>query len=210
MSRPLMVIAAFLFWALGSTYWYTCELKRVCEASTQASVSSQTASAAAHSADLPNSNAPKVTAAATTVAAAIPRTSTENTASAREAVGGNAKVAVRSDTVAAAVRVLFPMRKAKRHPHENTTRDLERIAAQLQERGRVTVTGFTDERGGEDMNMRLAQRRAEAVRDELIAMGVNAGLIDVMAAGPQTPFATNDTVMGRQLNRRVEITLHLQ
>jgi outer membrane protein OmpA-like peptidoglycan-associated protein len=40
-----------------------------------------------------------------------------------------------------------------------------------------------------------------------VAMGAPGALIDVMAVGPQTPLASNDTIMGRQMNRRVDITL---
>jgi OmpA-OmpF porin, OOP family len=32
MSKPLLVIGAFIIWAVGSTYWYDCKVKRVCGA----------------------------------------------------------------------------------------------------------------------------------------------------------------------------------
>jgi outer membrane protein OmpA-like peptidoglycan-associated protein len=184
-SRPLLVIVAFVLWAAGSTYWYTCKLKRVCAADAG-------------------------TTAAVDVAKDTSPTATGNEINTAPAT---ASIPIPSSTPAAAksktkpVRVLFPIRKANRHPNDAVTRQLQAIADQLKVSGRAIVTGFTDERGGEDMNMNLAQRRAEAVRAELIAMGAPAALIDVMAVGPQTPLASNDTIMGRQLNRRVDITL---
>lgn len=196
MSRPLLVIIAFVLWAAGSTYWYTCKLKRVCAAAT-----TETTEAGAAN---PASGAMPPLAASTAIAAP-PAAAAVAAIAGSDARPAPAPAAATSKTKP--IRVLFPIRKAKRHPNDAVTRQMQAIADQLKVSGRAVVTGFTDERGGEDMNMNLAQRRAEAVRDELVAMGAPPALIDVMAVGPQTPLASNDTIMGRQMNRRVDITL---
>ncbi|GAB3658272.1 hypothetical protein GCM10027589_18760 [Actinocorallia lasiicapitis] len=74
---------------------------------------------------------------------------------------------------------------------------------------RVRVAGFTDTIGSPAANLALSRRRAEAVRDELIRLGV----ADVTAKGygearPVAPNVTNkkDDPDGRARNRRVEIT----
>jgi outer membrane protein OmpA-like peptidoglycan-associated protein len=202
-SRPLLVIVAFVLWAAGSTYWYTCKLKRMCAADAGTAAAADVAKDAspASSANPAGTTLPPVPTPAPPLTTAKETSAVSSSA----AIAAPAPAAAKSKTKP--VRVLFPIRKAKRHPNDAVTRQLQAIADQLKVSGRAIVTGFTDERGGEDMNMNLAQRRAESVREELIAMGAPAALVDVMAVGPQTPLASNDTIMGRQLNRRVDITL---
>jgi len=66
----------------------------------------------------------------------------------------------------------------------------------------ITVEGFTDSRGSAGYNLRLSQRRAEAVRQVLAASGLAASAI---GRGEAAPVASNATAHGRSLNRRVEI-----
>lgn len=53
---------------------------------------------------------------------------------------------------------------------------------------RIHITGYADRLGDARSNLRLAQRRAEAVRDYLISRGVDPGLIDVTALGAHDPI----------------------
>jgi outer membrane protein OmpA-like peptidoglycan-associated protein len=71
----------------------------------------------------------------------------------------------------------------------------------------VHVTGHTDSTGGHPYNMDLSQRRADSVSSYLGAQGVQAVRLQARGFGPDRPIAGNDTVEGRQENRRVEITL---
>jgi outer membrane protein OmpA-like peptidoglycan-associated protein len=66
----------------------------------------------------------------------------------------------------------------------------------------ITVEGFTDSRGSASYNLRLSQRRAEAVRRTLAASGLTASAV---GRGEAAPVASNGTARGRSLNRRVEI-----
>ncbi|HVF36200.1 MAG TPA: OmpA family protein [Candidatus Saccharimonadia bacterium] len=72
---------------------------------------------------------------------------------------------------------------------------------------RVRIEGHTDDRGGANLNQVLSQRRAEAVRDALVARGVDAARIVALGRGETVPLATNDTPAGRARNRRVEVIL---
>jgi outer membrane protein OmpA-like peptidoglycan-associated protein len=69
----------------------------------------------------------------------------------------------------------------------------------------MTVVGHTDATGSESYNQQLSERRAEAVRAELIRDGVPAARLDAMGRGEVEPRADNGTVTGRAQNRRVEI-----
>lgn len=69
----------------------------------------------------------------------------------------------------------------------------------------ITVEGHTDSQGQRAYNMELAQKRANAVRDQLVARGVAADRIKAVGIGPDRPVADNKTAEGRANNRRVEI-----
>ena len=70
---------------------------------------------------------------------------------------------------------------------------------------KVTVAGHTDASGNEDANMKLSERRAKAVRAELVRLGIPFHQIELEVHGSKQPIATNATPEGRALNRRVEI-----
>lgn len=69
----------------------------------------------------------------------------------------------------------------------------------------ITVEGHTDSQGQRQYNMDLAKKRADAVRDQLVARGVASDRIKAVGVGPDRPIADNKTAEGRANNRRVEI-----
>ena len=69
----------------------------------------------------------------------------------------------------------------------------------------VIVEGHTDDQGATAFNQKLSEKRAEAVKAELIANGVDASLIKTVGYGESKPVASNATREGRAMNRRVEI-----
>jgi outer membrane protein OmpA-like peptidoglycan-associated protein len=69
----------------------------------------------------------------------------------------------------------------------------------------VVVEGHTDSKGTEAYNQRLSLRRAEAVKDYLVKLGVSASRLTVRGKGESQPVASNDTEEGRAENRRVEL-----
>ena len=70
---------------------------------------------------------------------------------------------------------------------------------------RVSCEGHTDSVGSDAYNEALGQRRADAVRDYLVAQGIDAGRISTTSYGESKPAADNSTPEGRAENRRVEI-----
>lgn len=69
----------------------------------------------------------------------------------------------------------------------------------------VIVEGHTDDRGAAAFNQRLSEKRANAVKAELVANGIDTSVIMTTGFGESRPVATNGTREGRAKNRRVEI-----
>ena len=70
---------------------------------------------------------------------------------------------------------------------------------------KIKITGYTDNVGATEYNHKLSLQRAEAVRDYLVSIGVDANKTEVNAGGEANPIADNATKEGRAKNRRVEI-----
>ncbi len=86
---------------------------------------------------------------------------------------------------------------------------LRRIASVLNQYpgSQVSIIGHTDSTGGLDLNQRLSEQRANAVRNELIAFGVRPNDLSAIGRGPSEPIADNATAEGRAANRRVELVV---
>lgn len=70
---------------------------------------------------------------------------------------------------------------------------------------RITLVGHTDASGGLEANIAVSRQRAGAVRDWLVAQGIDAARIDAQGVGYLSPRDTNATPEGRARNRRVEV-----
>jgi outer membrane protein OmpA-like peptidoglycan-associated protein len=69
------------------------------------------------------------------------------------------------------------------------------------------IEGHTDNIGGEDYNLGLSQRRADAVKFYLVNQGVASGRLSASGKGKGSPVADNSSATGRQQNRRVEVII---
>ena len=72
---------------------------------------------------------------------------------------------------------------------------------------RIYIDGHTDSSGAVRANLRLAQRRAQAVADYLVSRGVSRDLLTVRYHGGRYPVAGNDDADGRARNRRATVRL---
>ena len=93
--------------------------------------------------------------------------------------------------------------------HQQTRETLAKLAgALLAYPGlNIKVNGYTDNTGSAEINQKLSQQRADAVRDFLVQEGVPSTSVTSHGLSESNPVAPNDTVEGRALNRRVEIVI---
>jgi len=87
--------------------------------------------------------------------------------------------------------------------------EISNVAQAMKDFGtmKIELGGHTDATGNADANMTLSDARANAVRNELIKLGVPADRLTAAGYGQEVPFATNDTEEGRAQNRRTEIKI---
>jgi len=71
----------------------------------------------------------------------------------------------------------------------------------------VQIAGHTDSSGSETYNQTLSERRAMSVQNALIQQGVDSMRLQTIGFGEGQPIADNATEAGRQLNRRVVVTI---
>jgi outer membrane protein OmpA-like peptidoglycan-associated protein len=88
-------------------------------------------------------------------------------------------------------------------------RSVDKLAEFLQKNSNrnVLIEGHTDSVGGDEFNLKLSQRRAEAVKEALTGKGVAEERITPKGYGKKYPVASNDTTAGKQQNRRVEVII---
>lgn len=78
---------------------------------------------------------------------------------------------------------------------------LDEMARNIQgkDEPRLQITGYTDRIGTEAYNMKLSQRRAEAVKDYLISKGIESDVIETTAMGPKDPVVNCEGKTGNAL-----------
>lgn len=73
---------------------------------------------------------------------------------------------------------------------------------------RIEVDGHVADTSGPDPNAQaLSEQRANAVKDRLVELGVDARRVDAVGFGTTRPVASNDTSAGQAANRRVEVVV---
>jgi phosphate transport system substrate-binding protein len=103
------------------------------------------------------------------------------------------------------VSVDLRFRSGSNQPDSRARRDLDRLVKFLQNfrEARVLLLGFSDGLGHPGSNQKLSLDRARTIADELARRGVQASA--VTGFGSEMPVATNETELGRERNRRVEV-----
>ncbi len=99
-------------------------------------------------------------------------------------------------------RVFFDLDKSDLKPEARTT--AESVATWMNSYPAVAVTieGHADERGTREYNLALAERRANSVRDYLVALGVNANRLSTISYGKERPTVLGSNEDSWTQNRR--------
>lgn len=92
---------------------------------------------------------------------------------------------------------------------ESSYDELDEIAQMMTENGRIMIQleGHTDSQGNAKGNMKLSQKRVEAVKNYLVSKGVSKNRIKTKAFGGTQPLANEMTDEDRARNRRVEMRI---
>lgn len=72
---------------------------------------------------------------------------------------------------------------------------------------KLLITGHADNLGDDALNMKLSEKRANDVKNELVGLGIATSQIMTEAKGETQPSASNDTPEGRKQNRRVAVVV---
>ena len=114
------------------------------------------------------------------------------------------KVVVEKDKLELREKVYFAFDQAKIEERSFPVLD-EVVKALMDNKGfKIQVEGHTDSSGGEGHNQSLSERRAGAVVEYIVAHGVPRNRVTSKGFSSSVPTDTNDTVNGRENNRRVE------
>ena len=104
--------------------------------------------------------------------------------------------------------ILFDFDSAK--PRKVSQPELKAMAELIKrsKASHVQIVGHTDDIGTDAYNKRLGQRRALAVCEALVRLGVSPNILEPVSKGESAPLVPNDTEFNRSLNRRVELGKH--
>ncbi|MCY4288021.1 MAG: OmpA family protein [Aestuariivita sp.] len=104
-------------------------------------------------------------------------------------------------------RISFEPGSARIALNSHVTLDEIAKTLRLCDRIPLEIQGHTDSQGREEMNLRLSQRRAQTVLNELIQRRVLTSGFQAKGYGEEFPIADNGTEVGREANRRIEFRL---
>lgn len=107
----------------------------------------------------------------------------------------------------------FEYDRAELHPRAQKQIEVISALMKADPSKKLRIAGHTDEKGDDSYNINLSRTRAEAVKQQLIALGVPAAQVETTALGKAQPLSPNkkadgsDNPEGRSHNRRAEIYL---
>lgn len=118
------------------------------------------------------------------------------------------RVEVKQDHIEIHEKIQFETNKATIKPESDSLlEEITNVIKQNPQIKRLSIEGHTDSTGADKHNQKLSEQRAAAVRDYLIAHGVEADRLSARGWGKSKPIGDNSTAIGREENRRVEFVI---
>jgi len=102
-------------------------------------------------------------------------------------------------------RLLFDTGSSTLQPRSRAQLQSIAVILKAHPNARGTITGYTDSVGSAAANLALSKQRADNVRNQLIAMGVDGSRLTTEGYGATQPVGANSTEAGRAMNRRISI-----
>ncbi len=104
--------------------------------------------------------------------------------------------------------IYFPTNSDRKIADSEVDAYLDKVAERVKITGeRIELTGHTDDRNTDEYNQALGKRRADKIKQLLVAKGIASDQISAVSKGEKEPTASNNTERGQQANRRVELIL---
>lgn len=115
--------------------------------------------------------------------------------------------AIAAARAAFATMIYFDYDKSDLKPEARATLDAKLPLLRANANVRIRIAGHTDERGSDEYNIALGQRRAAAAKAYLVANGIAADRIDVVSFGEDRPAAMGSNEAAWSQNRRDEFEI---
>ena len=179
-------------WAVGSTWYYDCKIKRVCGPEQPASTTVEPAAA--------------VTAAPVQAAVAAPATTPHSTAPVVPLIKASEPLVIPPNT--ALLTAYFGRKSTDIIIPEASEAGLVDVHTAVAQGRRLRVIGHSDARGLPELKAELSIQRAQILRDWLLAHDIPPEAIaSVESREDREPVADNRDPAGRALNRRAVVML---
>ena len=104
-------------------------------------------------------------------------------------------------------QVFFPLGSTKLSDQDMQTLSAAAQVYKTKANATVSVTGYADTVGSPDLNMRLSQARADAVKNGLVQAGIPAGSITTSASGDTGLLVQTGAQANEPRNRRVIVVI---
>lgn len=116
-------------------------------------------------------------------------------------------ISIKEGAIVRLNNIFFDTGKAELRPE--SAPELDRMITTMNENPKIVIelSGHTDNVGGNELNQKLSQDRADSVREYFIGKGIEPDRVASKGYGETKPVATNDNDEGRQRNRRVEFMI---
>jgi general secretion pathway protein A len=124
--------------------------------------------------------------------------------------GEDSPTEMKKERILAKMNCVIHFKHNSNELHEEAVEKLDRVIEFMTHNPdtRIEVKGITDNTGNLDYNLYITDLRANLIKTYLTSKGIHNSKIKTKGFGPKKPLASNETLEGKKLNRRVEIEFY--